>query len=171
VDFKRLGEEFVTAYQLITFQGVRYAMFAFNVAGREGGYADFDFMNIHEPRPRGRQPIPYGREVTFRPLVAGTSAALIEGPFVVVDRGLGRVSLERGNTVLTVGTGGQVSLAPASDDEGQVFQWIDTLTDEITFLSLKTHRYLRVANGALVADSPGPVPDGQDGTRFMLLGK
>ena len=52
-----------------------------------------------------------------------------------------------------------------------MFQWIETLTGEITLLSLKTHRYLRVDNdkAALVADSPGPVPDGKDGTRFTWL--
>jgi hypothetical protein len=95
---------------------------------------------------------------------------MINSPFLIVDRGLGRVSLNRGDKVLTVGERGQVDFAPASNDDGQVFQWIDTLTDEVTLLSLKTHRYLRVdkEKGALVADSPGPVPDGQDGTRFTL---
>jgi hypothetical protein len=169
VEFKQLGEDFITAYQLITFQGVRYSMFAFNSAGREGGYADFDFMKIEEPRPRGRQAIPYGKEVTFRPLVPDSVPALINAPFTIVDRGLGRISLKRGDAVLTVRERGQVELAEATDDEGQVFQWIDTLTGEVTLLSLKTHRFLRVDKTALVADSPGPVPDGQDGTRFTSL--
>jgi hypothetical protein len=171
IEFKPLGGEFITAYQLITFQGVRYSMFAFNNAGREGGYADFDFMKIDEPRPRGRQPIPYGREGTFRPLVAGAVPAMIDAPFMIVDRGLGRVSLKRGDTLLTVRERGGVELAPAGDDDGQVFQWIETLTGEITLLSLETHRYLRVAKDGLVADSPGPVPDGKDGTRFTWLAR
>lgn len=170
VEFKRLGGEFITAYQLITFQGVRYAMFAFNSANRAGGHADFDSIDIYEPHPRGRQPIPYGREITFRPLLAGTAPVMIKSPLIVVDRGLGRVSLKRGDKMLTVGERGQVDFAKASEDDGQVFQWIETLTGEITFLSLKTHRYLRVDQGALVADSPGPVPDGNDGTRFTLAG-
>jgi xylan 1,4-beta-xylosidase len=169
VEFKPFGEDFITAYQLITFQGVRYAMFAFNAAGREGGYADFDSIDIHEPRPRGRQPIPYGREVTFRPLVAGTAAPMITSPMVVVERGLGRVSLKRGDQVLTVREPGKVEWAAASEDPGQVFQWVETLTGEITLLSLKTHRYLRVDASALKADSPGPVPDGKDGTRFTWI--
>jgi hypothetical protein len=84
---------------------------------------------------------------------------------------LGRVSLKRGGSTLTVREQGQVDLAPASDDDGQVFQWIETLTGELTLLSLKTHRYLRVDRdrAVLVADSPGPVPDGKDGTRFTVL--
>jgi xylan 1,4-beta-xylosidase len=171
VEFKPFGEEFITAYQLLTFQGVRYAMFAFNRVGREGGYADFDFMDIREPRPRGRQPIPYGREVTFHHLGAGAAPTMINSPLVVVDRGLGRVSLKRGNSVVTVSERGQVDLATTTDDEGQVFQWIETLTGEITLLSLKTHRYLRLdaGNNVLVADSPGPVPDGSDGARFKAV--
>ena len=171
VEFKPMGEEFITSYQLITFQGVRYSLFAFNAAGREGGYADFDFMNVHEPHPRGRQPIPFGREATFRPLAPGTVPAMIDAPFTIVDRGLGRVSLQRGDRVLTVREQGEVELAPASDTAGQVFQWIDTLTNEITLLSLQTHRYLRVdaSKSTLMADSPGPVPDGKDGTRFTLV--
>lgn len=170
VEFKQLGGEFVTAYQLITFQGVRYAMFAFNAANREGGYADFDFMNIHEPRPRGRQPIPYGREVTFRPLGVGSLPAVFASSLVVIDRGLGRVSLKRGDSLLTVRERGPVEWAPAvADGDGQVFQWDETLTGETTLLSLKTHRYLRVDRSALVADSAGPVPDGKDGTRFTWI--
>ena len=171
VEFQPLGEEFITAYQLITFQGVRYAMFAFNAAGSAGGYADFDFMHIHEPRPRGRQPIPYGQRVMLRSTLEGAAPAAIESPFVIVDRGLGRVSLERGDRVLSVGEHGNVAFAAAGEDQGQVFQWVETLTGEITLLSLKTHRYLRVdpAAAALAADSPGPVPDGKDGTRFTWI--
>lgn len=165
-EFKQLGGEFITSYQLLTFQGVRYAMFAFNPARREGGYADFDSIDIHEPRPRGRQPIPYGREVALRPVIAGSAPALIDAPFTIVDRGLGRVSLKRGSSALTVRERGKVELAPVSNDDGQVFQWIETLTGEVTLLSLKTHRYLRIDQTALMADSPGPVPDGKDGTRF-----
>jgi hypothetical protein len=95
---------------------------------------------------------------------------MIGSPFAIVDRGQGRVSLKRGEKMLTVDERGQVSLAPANGDERQVFQWIETLTGEITLMSLQTHRYLRVGEGALVADSPGPVPDGQDGTRFTIAG-
>jgi len=45
---------------------------------------------------------------------------------------------------------------------------METLTGEIVLMSLQTHRYLRVSStaGSLTADSPGPTPDGQDGTRF-----
>lgn len=171
VEFRKLGDELITAYQLITFQGVRYSMFAFNTAGRDGGYADFDFMHVDEPRPHGRQPIPYGQRVIFRPIAAGAVPMLIDSPFVLVDRGLGRVALKRGGQVLTVRDNAKVELAHASEDPGQMFQWVETLSGEIALLSLRTHRYLRVdrETKTLLADNPGPVPDGMDGTRFTWL--
>ena len=71
--------------------------------------------------------------------------------------------------MLTVHERGQAELAPANKDDGQIFQWIETLTGEVTLMSLKTHRYLRIDQAALIADSPGPVPDGKDGTRFTWV--
>ena len=51
---------------------------------------------------------------------------------------------------------------------GETFQWIETFTGELTLLSLTTSRYLRVdfKTGKLMADKPGPAPDGKDGVRF-----
>jgi hypothetical protein len=50
----------------------------------------------------------------------------------------------------------------------ETFQWIETFTGDLTLLSLKTNRYLRVdfASGKLFADSPGPEPNGPEGVRF-----
>jgi hypothetical protein len=72
---------------------------------------------------------------------------------------------------LTVKDGGQALFAAKSVGPRQVFQWMETLTGEIVLMSLQTNRYLRVAaaDGTLVADSPGPTPDGKDGTRFIRV--
>jgi beta-xylosidase len=142
--FHLLGSDFITAFQLLTFQGVRYSLFAFNSAGADGGFADFDSIQIDEPEPRGLKPIPYGQRIVLHPL---------SEPVLVRDQGLGRVSFEGGNEALA----------------GQVFQWMETMTGEIILMSLRTHRYLRLqpGTGSLVADSPGPTPDGRDGTRFQ----
>jgi hypothetical protein len=166
--FEPLGGEFVTAFQLITFQGVRYSLFAFNRAGGEGGFADFDSILVQEPEPRGMKPIPYGRRIAFLSTLARGPAHLLTTPVLVVDRRLGRVSLERGGERLTVHDDGGVSFAAKSSSPNQVFQWMETLSGEIVLMSLKTHRYLRVSSpgGSLSADSPGPTPDGEDGTRF-----
>jgi xylan 1,4-beta-xylosidase len=51
----------------------------------------------------------------------------------------------------------------------ETFQWIETLTGELTLMSLETDRCLRVdfAGGKLQGDSPGPEPDGPAGIRFI----
>lgn len=167
--FHPLGDDFITAFQLKTFQGVRYALFAFNTAGVEGGFADFDSVNIRESHPRGLQAIPYGRQIILRPSIEGSPPSLLSAPFFVVDRGTGRVSLKREDNLLTVQKDARVVLAPESSSPNQVFQWMETLTGEIILMSLETHRYLRIdeSTGALLADSPGPTPDGRDGTRFL----
>jgi hypothetical protein len=168
--FTPLGRDFITAYQLITFQGVRYSLFAFNTAGGAGGFADFDSIRVDEPDRRGLKPIPYGRQVVFASAGGNGDAPDLSAPVRVVDRGLGRVSFERAGRVLTVQDDGRVSFAaqsPGPERPAQVWQWMETLSGEIVLMSLQTHRYLRVDSaGALSADNPGPAPNGKDGTRF-----
>ena len=48
-------------YQLKTFQGTRYALFAYNAEGREGGFADFDNFKLDEPLADRSQNIPIGQ--------------------------------------------------------------------------------------------------------------
>jgi beta-xylosidase len=61
------GRPFITAFQLKTFQGVRFALFDYNDGGSAGGVADFDLMRIDEPHPSGfMQPIPTGRTITLK---------------------------------------------------------------------------------------------------------
>ena len=166
--FEPLGNGFITAFQLSTFQGVRYALFAFNTAGRDGGSVDFDSIRIDEPNPRGLKPIPYGKRIVFRPAISGASPSMLSLPLLVVDRELGRVGLERASDALTVEDDGRVALTAESRSPRQVFQWMETPTGEIILMSLQTHRYMRVDESAesLMADSPGPTPDGRDGARF-----
>ena len=64
--WKPFGRPFTTAFQLKTFQGVRFALFHYNTGGVAGGVADFDFMHVDEPHPRGlMQAIPVGRTITI----------------------------------------------------------------------------------------------------------
>jgi hypothetical protein len=96
-------------------------------------------------------------------------STLLSSPVLVVDRGLGRVSLRRGDEVLNVENNGRADWALEASSPSQTFQWMETLTGEVILMSLRTHRYLRVdpGTGQLVADSPGPTPDGKDETRFI----
>ena len=107
--FQPIGDPFRLVFQLMTFQGVRYSLFAY---GSGGGFADFDAIDVREPNPRGLTiPIPYGRPIELaaqaaqgqaqgppRRWQAGTGDAVRVGAgagtrFTVVDRGLGRVAL------------------------------------------------------------------------------
>jgi len=44
--FQPLGGEFTMIFQVRTFQGVRYALFNYNVGGAPGGYADFNRFTV-----------------------------------------------------------------------------------------------------------------------------
>jgi hypothetical protein len=160
--FVQLGDAVPMVYQLKTFQGIRYALFAFNTRLGEGGHADFDDFVVEQPFPSGLvEPIPYGQSIML-------SAAGHEfGPVRVLDRGLGRVAFEGDAGLLTVAADGSTGFA-AGPDIASSFQWMETFTGETILLSLVTNRYLQcdAATGTLTALSPGPKPDGLDGVRF-----
>jgi xylan 1,4-beta-xylosidase len=170
VRFETIGAPFTMVYQLYTFQGVRYSLFAFNPTDGATGYADFDSFDVHEPAPYGLAPIPYGRTVSLSVamLENAPTAPLLAAPLMVVSQGSGRVSFERGGRALTVDRRGAVRMARADRSDAQRFQWSETPTGEIVLMSLATNRYLGVdaATGVLRADRPGPAPYGQDGARF-----
>ncbi|MEO8621014.1 MAG: family 43 glycosylhydrolase [bacterium] len=165
------GRPFTMAFQLKTFQGVRFALFNYNTAGAAGGAADFDFVNVDEAHPRGfMQPIPTGRTITLR--AAGRDTPFtIDGRarFTVVDRGLGRVALRAATQYLSVtaqsDSTSSVSLKKGQPGDRQTFQWIETLYGDLALMSLRTHRYLRLEpDGRVSSDSRGPEPDPNDGT-------
>jgi xylan 1,4-beta-xylosidase len=175
--FVHLGVELVQPYQLTTFQGVRNTLFAYNKLGAPGGHADFDSFAVYEPHPRGlTRPIPYGR--TVRLVSAGLETGIAAADsvksgkpsaFQVVDMGLGRVAFRLGGRVLSVRSDGHAVLVKrAKNAKNANFQWTETPTGELVLMSLRTNRYLRVDknDGSIVADSPGPQPNGADGTRF-----
>ena len=99
-----LGNPFTTAFQLKTFQGVRFALFHYNAGATAGGVADFDRMDVHLPNPRGlMQPIPVGRTIVLSAAGRATAFA-VDGQdrFTVVDRALGRVALRSGTRYVSV---------------------------------------------------------------------
>ena len=169
--FTTLGAPFGTIFQLKTFQGVRYALFAFNVRGTPGGHADFDAMRVVEPHPHGLTTrIPVGRAIALRSAGRGTPLALDgQTRFAVIDRGLGRVALRAGTRWLSVAptsdSTSTVSLRTGTPGDGETFQWIETPYGDLTLMALSTHRYLRVEpDGRLTSDSRGPSPDPAEGT-------
>ena len=179
--FQSVGEPFRMVGIGSVFQGVRYSLFSFHRGDGEGGFADFDSFHVEEPNPRGiTRPIPYGKQIEFsstsgqrvlRIVVQGQSVGASPDAstrLLVVDRKLGRVALESGGRFLSVGEDGVVSLHPGPPGQAETFQWIETFTGDLTLMSLKTNRYLQVdfTCTKLVADSPGPEPNGPEGVRF-----
>jgi len=173
------GRPFTTVFQLKTFQGMRFALFHYNAGGTPGGVADFDFLRVEEPQPRGvTRPIPVGRSIELA--AAGRDTRLVlegESRFTVVDRGLGRVALGAGDRFLSVtplidGTS-TVSLRAVTPGDGETFQWMETLYGDLMLMSLATNRYLRLeVDGTLSSDSRGAEPDPNDGTalRWRIAG-
>lgn len=176
--FTVLGEPFEMVYQLTTFQGIRYSLFAYNSLGNKGGYADFDRIMVNEPYPRGlMRPIPYGKQIRLVLFQANTglavqSAALVVGSptvFTIVDMKQGRVALKSGRAYVSVDRNGRTKLEEVTPGLGQSFQWIETPTGELVLMSLASNRFLRIDPNAqaIICDSPGPTPDRKDGTRFV----
>jgi beta-xylosidase len=180
ITYQSIGGTFTMVFQLKTFQGVRYALFAFNAAGTPGGRADFDSFIVEEPHPHGlMRPIPDGWSITLTAhgheiglgLKDGRLAAVpagAAGRFKVLAAGLGRVALRAEDGRLVAAGAGGVKLAGGPPDRAATFQWMENVYGDLLLLSLATHRYLRIdpATGAITADHPGPAPDRRDGACF-----
>jgi len=188
--FQAVGEEVRLPYQLKTFQGVRYSLFAYNTGGAEGGHADFDDFRVDEPLADRSQNIPFGKVVLLENLADGSllwagargivgavgraSREAADGTgtrFRVLDRGAGRVALQRVSdggflTITGQGLSADVRILPR-EGEGALFQWQDLLRGECMLLSLRTQRYVGmdpVTRAPYAADWPGARPDRKDGT-------
>lgn len=189
-EFARLGEPFTMAFQLMTFQGVRFALFNFNAAGNPGGYADFDNFKVDEPRARGiERTIPVGETITLSSGADGTLLAadnenmsLISVPaavsvaaskatrFQVMDLGQGRVALKAYNGRFVSACSNAVELkdlAGRMPGDAESFQWVNMMRGDTMLMSLSTHRYLTAKPNELVTVSAtGPRPDRKGGACF-----
>ena len=178
IHFIPMGKPFTMVFQLITFQGVRYSLFAYNQLGKNGGYADFDSIDVREAKPHGlMRAIPYGKSIGLTSFLSPTGLA-INGrhvvsakaqPFKVLDLGLGRVALSHGKALVSIAKNGQAALVYGQPGLAESFQWMETPTGELILMSLQTNRFLRIdpKSHQVIADSPGPLPNGSDGDRFI----
>ena len=159
-DFKQLGREMPLSYQLISFQGSRHALFAFNHKGAKGGYAEFDNFTVEEPMADRSSNIPYGKSFRIINLATGKPAIAMEHGllydtdvkdhskltrFRIIDKGQGKVILrcEDGRYVFSAGYGiaGDVRLT-ADESKAEVFLWQDYLNHEFMLMSMRTHKYI-----------------------------
>ena len=158
--FQTLGRMMPLSYQLITFQGSRHALFAYNIKGKNGGYAEFDNFTVEEPCADRSANIPYGKtfriinKATGRPAIALPHGVLYDTraddisqrtQFQLIDRGAGMVSLKclDGRYIKVYGDGlaGDVRFT-TDENEAEVFLWQDYLDHDFMLLSLRNHRYI-----------------------------
>ena len=189
--YRSVGESVKMPYQLKTFQGSRYALFAFNTQGKKGGEARFDNFILKEPLADRSGNLPLGKVITLLNIGSGNLAwanphgmlhSAWKGSkdymgdgcrFRVHDRGQGRVVLEALNgagfvTVVGQGLSSDVRLIK-EESAGSLFLWQDMLQGECMLLSLKTNRYVGLhpeTGEPYSADWPGTLPDRKDGTVF-----
>ena len=165
-EYITLGSELRLGYQMKTFQGVRYGLFAFNTDNKNGGYAMFDNFKIEEPHSDRSANLPLGKVITFtnmadnsmlwsspRSLLVKSNKgnkdfAIKSCQFRVHDRGKGRVALEAldGSGFITIsgeGFSGDVR-TNKNESEEALFMWQDMLRNQCMLLSLKTNKYLGV---------------------------
>src|SRR5690606_20707039 len=123
-DFTNIGDSIRLPYQLKTFQGSRYALFAYNTEGKEGGYADFLNFVMDEPMADRSKNIPMGKVITLTNMAnnsrlwanphgmlhsAAPGSQNFNGSgaqFRVHDKGKGRVVLEALNGTRFLAGGG-----------------------------------------------------------------
>ncbi|HEY6899266.1 MAG TPA: glycoside hydrolase 43 family protein, partial [Puia sp.] len=147
--FENVGDSVGLPYQLKTFQGGRFTLFAYNTLGKEGGIVEFDRFELSEPMADRSKNIPAGKIITLTNLATGNpvwanphgmmhsawpGSKERNGPgcqFRVYDRGKGRVALEALNgtgflTVVGQGLSSDVRLL-RQETGGSLFQWEDML--------------------------------------------
>ena len=185
--FLPLGQEMPLSYQLITFQGSRHALFAFNIKGKQGGYAEFDNFTVEEPCADRSQNIPYGKtfriinKANGRPAVCDPHGLLYDTrandrsprtQFQLIDRGQGKVSLKcvDGRYVKVYGDGlpGDVRFTNNEQDAEQ-FLWQDYLGHDFMLFSLRNHRYIGkspTTGSPYSMDFAGPDPARKNGSVF-----
>lgn len=190
--FASLGEPFTMAFQLITFQGIRLALFSFNAGDQPGGYADFDNFTVDEPRARGiERMIPIGKTIALTSGADGSFLAadtqnntlvnMAADPnnaggqnvkFQLVDLGKGRVALKVGNGRFVSATSEGVTLkdlAGKAPGDAESFQWVNLMRGDTMLMSLTNHRYLATKPnepGPVAVSATGPRPDRKGGACF-----
>lgn len=189
--FVDIGDEMLMPYQLKTFQGTRLGLFAYNMKGHKGGYAEFDDYTVQEPMADRCGNLPAGKVITLTNLADGSRALVhkqgmlhfcgkgareyegSECKFRVHDRGRGRIVLEAvdGRGFLTVvgeGLSADVRFLKR-ESEASLLMWQDMLYHQCMLLSLKTGRYIGITleTGApYSADHAGALPNRRNGVVF-----
>lgn len=182
--YKQLGREMPLSYQLISFQGSRHALFAYNRLGKNGGYAEFDNFTVDEPQADRSGNIPYGKTFRIVNLATGRPAIALghgmlhdtrardnspQTRFRLIDCGRGQVQLqcEDGRYVYVAGLGmaGDVRLTK-DRSRAETFLWQDYLGHDFMLMSMRTHKYIGkspTTGSPYSMDYPGADPARRNG--------
>ena len=186
-NYQQVGREMPLSYQLISFQGSRHALFAFNHKGQKGGYAEFDNFTVEEPQADRSGNLPLGKTVriinlaTGKPMIALPHGLLYDTDasdqspqtrFRVIDKGRGQVILQcaDGRYVFTSGYGIAGDVRLTNDEaKAEVFLWQDYLAHEFMLMSMRTHKYIGkspTTGSPYSMDFPGADPARRNGAVF-----
>lgn len=162
--FTNIGDSILMPYQLKTFQGTRYALFAFSKNDNyesnnnkneerkykdkdkkgedyEGGYADFDDFCVVEPQADRSANLPIGKTIALQNL---SSNNLLWAS----NRGLVREMPMREPLITTAGVA--TTMNPISKE--CLFRVIDKGLGRVTLQSVADGRYLMVSGAGMPAD-------------------
>ena len=184
-NYNTVGRMMPLSYQLISFQGSRHALFAFNTKGQNGGYAEFDNFTVEEPQADRKQNIPIGK--TFRIVNVATGKPAICDPHGLLydtrpndNNRLTHFQLEYNNNGTVIlkcvdgryvkvygeGLPGDVRFTK-DKKEAEVFLWQDYLNNEFMLFSLRNHRYIGkspTTGSPYSMDFTGPDPARRNGS-------
>lgn len=187
-DFLPFGNEMTLSYQLITFQGSRPSLFAFNSKGKRGGYALFDNFKVVEPKADRSANIPFGKTIrmvnlaTGRPAEATPHGVLYDTNkgnnsklthFKFIDKGEGKliVQCEDGRYIMASGIGMAGDVRMTSDEsKAEVFMYQDYLDRQFMLMSFNRHTYLcksPTTGSPYSVDCKGPDPARTNGSVFV----
>jgi len=186
-NYQTLGRMMPLTYQLITFQGSRHALFAFNVKNINGGYAEFDNFTVDEPCADRSQNIPYGKTIriinkaTGRPAIALKHGVLYDThagdkseltQFMVEgDDGMVWLRCADGRYLKTYGNGLPGDVRFTTDKlQADIYLWQDFLDHDFMLLSLTNNRYLGkspTTGSPYSMDFAGPDPARRNGSVLM----
>ncbi len=185
VNFQTMGRMMPLSYQLISFQGSRHALFAFNISGKNGGYAEFDNFTVEEPAADRTGNIPFGK--TFRIINKATELPASCDPhgllhdtrandksqrtqFQLVDHGHGIVSVRcvDGRYIKVYGEGLPGDVRFTTDpSQAEKFLWQDYLNHDFMLFSLRNSRYIGkspTTGSPYSMDYPGADPARRNGS-------
>ena len=186
-DFIPAGNKMTLSYQLITFQGSRPCLFAFNSKGKRGGYALFDNFKVIEPKADRSQNIPWGKTIriinlaTNLPAEATRHGVLYDTSrgnnrpsthFRLIDKGNGKLIVQcaDGRYIMASGIGMPGDVRMTNDEaQAEVFMYQDYLDHEFMLMSYNRHTYLcksPTTGSPYSVDCKGPDPARKNGSVF-----